>query len=127
MVHEAWFGAVYYDAKRPFDGWNATTAIQLQGNDHVVHDVIVFAAGVAINVTHGASLVTGLHCWNDATALGGEGIVVASNSVRIESCYLDYTAMVVHNPVGVTVSDTFFLGMGNLVVRAEQACQPQRP
>ena len=38
--------------------------------------------------------------------------------------YLDYTAMVVHNPVGVTVSDSFFLGMGNLVVRAEPTCRP---
>ena len=31
MLHEAWFGAVYYDAKRPWDGWNATTAVEVLG------------------------------------------------------------------------------------------------
>lgn len=87
-------------------------------DDHIVDDVIVFSARVGVNSTGAANLIKGVHTWNDATQSGGLGIVVDAPQTRLENCYLDYNSLVVVDPQHVSVTDTFFLGGGNLVLKA---------
>lgn len=116
MISESWFGQFLYDDSRKM---NATaTAIELFGNDHYVVDVVVFSSRIGLITTGGANVIEGLHTWNLATQRGGLGIVVQSPSTRLISVYLDYNALVLRNPNHVSVSDSFFLGAGNIVLEA---------
>lgn len=118
MLHEAWFGRVYYDAKNKTSNLGSSVAIELNGNDHIVSDVIIFAAQTGVTVNGGANLVEGVHCWNDGSLNGGHGIVVTASSTRLDGCYLDYTDLVLEDPFHVSVSNGFFLGMATVVLRA---------
>ena len=40
-----------------------------------------------------------------------------ARNVRLHGVYLDYTSLLLVDPHHVTVSDSFFLGMGTVVVR----------
>ena len=125
MLHQSWFGATYYDAKHNPDGslrMQGSCAMEVFGNDHIVSDVIVFSAEVGLHITGGANLIRGVHTWNDATALGGRGIVVEAGSTRLMQVYLDYTSLVLVDPIrDITVANSFFLGMGNIVLEATPA------
>ena len=66
-------------------------------------------------------LIEGVHTWNDATHAPspGHGIIVDSTqSVRVVAVYLDFTALRLVDPVHISVVDSFFLGMGTIVVAA---------
>lgn len=69
-------------------------------------------------VDGGANLIQGVHTWNDATLRGGHGIIALSKSTRLDACYLDYNALVLQDPKHVSVTNSFFLGMGTIVLRA---------
>lgn len=118
MLHEAWFGRVYYDFKNKTGNVGDSVAVELNGNDHVVSDVIIFAAKIGVIVNGGANLIEGVHCWNDGSTKGGHGIVVTAQSSRLDACYLDFTDLVLEDPFHVSVSNGFFLGMGTIVLRA---------
>lgn len=118
LLHEAWFGRLYYDAKNKTGNLGSSVAIELNGNDHVVSDVIIFAAQTGVTVNGGANLIEGVHCWNDGSLKGGHGIVVTASSTRLDGCYLDFTDLVLEDPFHVSVSNGFFLGMGTIVLRA---------
>ena len=129
MLHESWLAAYYYDDRRKTNSSlvGGSSAVQLFGPDHVLSDVIIFGGQTAVNLTAPATLLQGVHAWNDATLQGGHGIVAGDDtsgwnpgarSLRITGCYMDYTAMVLVDPSLVTVLNSFFLGMGTLVLRA---------
>ncbi|MED6220564.1 hypothetical protein PIB30_046032 [Stylosanthes scabra] len=103
--------------ERQFSG----TAIDLASNDNAVTDVAIFSAAIGIILRGQANIVTGVHCYNKATGFGGTGILVklAGNSqTRIDNCYMDYTSIVMEDPVQVHVTNGYFLGDANIVVKS---------
>nr|XP_004295510.2 PREDICTED: polygalacturonase QRT3 [Fragaria vesca subsp. vesca] len=97
------------------------TGIDLASNDNAVTDVVIFSAEVGIVLRGQANMITGVHCYNKATGFGGIGILVklAGNSqTRIDNCYLDFNAIVMEDPVQVHVTNGFFLGDGNVVLKS---------
>ncbi|TKY72668.1 Polygalacturonase QRT3 [Spatholobus suberectus] len=66
-------------------------------------------------------MVTGVHCYNKATGFGGIGILVklpGNSQTRIDNCYMDYTGIVMEDPVQVHVTNGFFLGDANIVLKS---------
>jgi hypothetical protein len=66
-------------------------------------------------------MITGVHCYNKATGFGGIGILLklAGNSqTRIDNCYMDYNSIVMEDPVQVHVTNGFFLGDANIVLKS---------
>ncbi|KAK7290007.1 hypothetical protein RIF29_04103 [Crotalaria pallida] len=103
--------------ERQFSG----TAIDLGSNDNAVTDVSIFSAAIGIVLRGQANMITGVHCYNKATNFGGIGILVklAGNSqTRIDNCYMDYNGIVLEDPVQVHVTNGFFLGDGNIVLKS---------
>ncbi|CAL9065736.1 polygalacturonase QRT3 [Musa acuminata AAA Group] len=103
--------------ERSFSG----TAINLAGNDNAVTDVVIFSAGTGIILSGQANILTGVHCYNKATGFGGVGIYVklpGNSQTRIDNCYMDYNAIVLEDPVQVHVTNAFFLGDGNVVLKS---------
>ncbi|CAJ1975936.1 unnamed protein product [Sphenostylis stenocarpa] len=103
--------------ERNFSG----TAIDLASNDNAITDVSIFSAAIGIVLRGQANMLTGVHCYNKATGFGGIGILVklAGNSqTRIDNCYMDYTAIVMEDPVQVHVTNGFFLGDANIVLKS---------
>ncbi|KAI3781142.1 hypothetical protein L2E82_11143 [Cichorium intybus] len=97
------------------------TAIDLQGNDNAVTDVVIFSAAVGISISGQANMITGVHCYNKANGFGGTGIylkVPGITQTRIANSYFDYTGIVAEDPVQVHVSDCFFLGDAFIVLKS---------
>ncbi|GAB2220806.1 hypothetical protein Droror1_Dr00008479 [Drosera rotundifolia] len=66
-------------------------------------------------------MITDVHCYNKATGFGGVGILVnlpGNSQTRIDNCYLDYNSIVMEDPVQVHVTNGFFLGGGNVVIKS---------
>ncbi|XP_021901618.1 polygalacturonase QRT3 [Carica papaya] len=105
-------------AERDYSG----TAIDLASNDNAITDVAIFSAAVGILLRGQANIVTGVHCYNKATYFGGTGILVkkspGSSLTRIDNCYMDYTSIVMEDPVQVHVSNGLFLGDANVVLKS---------
>ena len=94
--------------------------IDLASNDNAVTDVVIFSAAIGVVLRGQANILTGVHCYNKAASFGGIGILVklAGNSqTRIDNCYMDYTGIVMEDPVQVHVTNGLFLGDANLLLR----------
>ena len=71
-----------------------STALQINGNDHYLQNVIVFDfAKVGVEVNGAANLLQAVHTWNG----GGTGISLGTGASsygahqnRLLGCYLDY-------------------------------------
>ncbi|CAL5410549.1 unnamed protein product [Camellia sinensis] len=100
--------------ERDFSG----TGIVLASNDNAITDVVIFSAATGIILKGQANMVTGVHCYNKATYFGGVGILVQAAQTRIDNCYLDFNAIVIEDPSQVHVSNGFFLGDGNIVLKS---------
>ncbi|KAK7329358.1 hypothetical protein VNO77_23519 [Canavalia gladiata] len=103
--------------ERDFSG----TAIDLASNDNAITDVAIFSAAIGIVLRGQANMVTGVHCYNKASGFGGIGILVklAGNSqTRIDTPYMDYNSIVMEDPVQVHVTNGFFLGDANIVLKS---------
>lgn len=97
------------------------TGIKLIGNDNAVTDVVIFSAETGILITGQANVITGVHCYNKATGFGGTGIYLklpGLTQTRIVNCYLDFNGIVSEDPVQLVVSNCFFLGGGNIVLKS---------
>lgn len=95
-------------------------AIDLASNDNAVTDVAIFSAAIGVVLRGQANILTGVHCYNKATSFGGIGILVklAGNSqTRIDNCYMDYTGIVMEDPVQVHVTNGLFLGDANIILK----------
>jgi hypothetical protein len=73
MIHETWLAAYPWDS--PEKEHNSAVGIGMYGNDHFLEDVIIFSALIGLQVSGAANLISGTHCWNDATGNGGIGIL----------------------------------------------------
>lgn len=97
------------------------TAIALASNDNAITDVAIFSAAIGVLLTGQANILTGVHCYNKATGFGGVGVLIKQSGAqltRLDNCYLDYTAIVIEDPVQVHVTNGFFLGDANVVLRS---------
>ncbi|XP_016502198.1 polygalacturonase QRT3 [Nicotiana tabacum] len=100
--------------ERDFSG----IAIDLASNDNAITDVTIFSSAIGIVLRGEANIVTGVHCYNKATYFGGVGILVKASQNRIDNCYLDYNSIVIEDPFLVHISNGYFLGEGNVVLKA---------
>ncbi|KAK2988314.1 hypothetical protein RJ640_000301 [Escallonia rubra] len=100
--------------ERNFSG----TAIDLASTDNAVTDVAIFSAATGIILRGQANIVTGIHCYNKATYFGGVGILVKAAQTRLANCYMDYNAIVIEDPAQVHVTNGFFLGGGNVLLKS---------
>ncbi|KAK2988317.1 hypothetical protein RJ640_000304 [Escallonia rubra] len=100
--------------ERNFSG----TAIDLASTDNAVTDVAIFSAATGIILRSQANIVTGVHFYNKATYFGGVGILVKAAQTRIANCYMDYNAIVIEDPAQVHVTNGFFLGGGNVLLKS---------
>ncbi|KAJ7003384.1 hypothetical protein NC653_008572 [Populus alba x Populus x berolinensis] len=96
------------------------TAIDLASNDNAITDVAIFSAAIGVLLRGQANILTGVHCYNKATGFGGVGILVKPQGslTRMDNCYLDWTAIVMEDPVQIHVTNGFFLGDANVVLKA---------
>ena len=63
-----------------------------------------------------------MHTWNLATNDNGTGILIEAHSIRLLDVYLDYNDLVLTAPIFmIDVENTFFLGGGTLVLKANAA------
>ncbi|KAK9937220.1 hypothetical protein M0R45_014024 [Rubus argutus] len=103
--------------ERNFSG----TAINLEGNDNAVTDVVIFSAAVGIMISGPANILSGVHCYNKATGFGGIGIYLrlpGLTQTRIVNSYMDYTGIVAEDPVQLDISNSFFLGDAYIVLKS---------
>ncbi|KAK4710610.1 hypothetical protein R3W88_005123 [Solanum pinnatisectum] len=100
--------------ERDFSG----IAIDLASNDNAITDVTIFSSAIGIVLRGEANIVTGVHCYNKATYFGGVGILVKASQNRIDNCYLDYNSIVIEDPFLLHISNGYFLGEGNIVLKA---------
>ncbi|XP_018450295.1 polygalacturonase QRT3-like [Raphanus sativus] len=94
------------------------TGIDLSSTDNAITDVVIFSAGIGISLRGEANMVTGVHCYNKATWFGGIGILVKARLTRIDNCYLDYTGIVIEDPVHVHVTNGLFIGDADIVLKS---------
>ncbi|KAG0499502.1 hypothetical protein HPP92_004193 [Vanilla planifolia] len=95
--------------------------IDLASNDNALTDVVIFSAGKGVVLRGQANMITGVHCYNKATGFGGVGIDVklpGNSATRIDNSYLDYTGIVLEDPTQVHVTNCFFLGDGNILLKS---------
>eukprot|EP00249_Psilotum_nudum_P004831 c18319_g3_i2 orf=363-1985(+) len=121
FIHNTFLGQQITEGGDPQERNFSGTAINLSGNDNAVTDVVIFSAAVGIVVNGQANILTGVHCYNKATSFGGVGIHVqlpGNSQTRIIGCYLDFTGIVLDDPAQVTITNTFFLGDANVLIRS---------
>jgi hypothetical protein len=122
VISESWFGEWYSSDPRKANFTESPgSGIVLNGNDHVIDNVIVFSGRVGIVLNGAANQVRAAHTWNLSTSRGGIGILVPSgypSQNRILDCYLDYADIVLQDPKSITVTGGFFLGGGQVVLQA---------
>ncbi|XP_077244437.1 pectin lyase-like superfamily protein [Tasmannia lanceolata] len=97
------------------------TAIDLYSNDNVLTDIAIFSAAYGVMIRGQANMLTGVHCYNKATYWGGVGIYVklpTLGQTRIDNCYLDYTGIVIEDPIQVHITNAFFLGDGDITLKS---------
>ncbi|MFS8008517.1 putative endo-polygalacturonase [Helianthus anomalus] len=94
------------------------TAIDLASNDNAVTDVVIFSAAIGMVLRGQANMITGVHCYNKATFFGGIGILIKTGQIRIDNSYMDYNSIVIEDPSQVHITNGFFLGGGNIVLKS---------
>ncbi|XP_058089999.1 polygalacturonase QRT3-like [Magnolia sinica] len=103
--------------ERNFSG----VAIDLASNDNAITDVVIFSAATGIMLRGQANILTGVHCYNKATYWGGVGVYVklpGLGQTRIDNSYMDYTGIVLEDPVQVHITNAFFLGDAYITLKS---------
>ncbi|KAK6916978.1 hypothetical protein RJ641_017729 [Dillenia turbinata] len=104
-------------SERNFSG----TGISLIGNDNAVTDVVIFSALIGIFISGQGNIISGVHCYNKATTLGGIGIYLEFIDLtqnRIVNSYFDFTGIVAEDPVQVHITNNFFLGDAFILLKS---------
>lgn len=130
LLHESWVGACWYTP--PDACWlnatalNGTTGILVNGADHYLTDVIVFAGETGVAVRGAANLLTGVHTWNTQSGSlpSAVGILVDVWQKRLVGPYLDYVPLVLAGAALTTVTGAFFLGGAQLLFRPHPSGYP---
>jgi hypothetical protein len=131
-LHESWVGACWYTP--PSSCWlnssalGSTTGILINGNDHILDNVVVFAGLVGVAVRGAANLVTATHTWNTQSGAvpAGIGIDVSVWQNRFVSPYLDYVPLVCRGCALTVITDGFFLGGAQIIFEPDPNAYPVR-
>ena len=101
------FGPVAADYWSEKPTKHAGIAIELNGEDNYLTDVIIFDGGQdqAVLINGAATVLKGVHTWGGPLVINGTYDI----QDRILGCYIDYNTLDIFNPYSVTVSDTFFV------------------
>eukprot|EP00908_Phaeocystis_cordata_P021075 Transcript_338.p2 GENE.Transcript_338~~Transcript_338.p2 ORF type:complete len:403 (-),score=121.45 Transcript_338:909-2117(-) len=110
MLVDSWLAQCYWSDTSRCQG-ASSVGVQLNGNDHLLSNVIVFDyATVGVQVNGAANMLSAVHTWNG----GGVGIALGSATApygahqnRLLGCYLDYNTLDVYDPTAVIVESTF--------------------
>ncbi|CAH9145735.1 unnamed protein product [Cuscuta epithymum] len=94
------------------------TAVDLDSTDNAVTDVVIFSAAIGVVLRGQSNMITGVHCYNKASTFGGVGILVKAAQNRIDDCYLDYNSIVIEDPQWVHITNGYFLGDANVVLKS---------
>ena len=108
ILSDSWLAEYYWSDKHD-PTTSRSIAVELNGQDNFVSNVIVFDyAKLGVLVNGAATILTGVHTWNG----GGVGISINGSygiQDRIIDCYLDYNSLDLVQPSATTVKNTFFL------------------
>jgi hypothetical protein len=127
ILTDAWLAEYYWSDKRPSPDTSKSIAVEINGQDNYLTNVIVFDyAKMGVLVNGAASILTGVHTWN------GGGIGISINGTydiqdRLLGCYLDYNHLQIVQPLQITVKNTFFLDTNAVLFPAPTAAGGWRP
>lgn len=124
LVHDCWFTGPYLSNQLwpqhkdpPPPELDHSIAVQINGNDHIVLNSVVWQyTTLGLQVNGAAALVQGIHAWGCGSVwcAGGPnaltGISVTTHQTRIVDCYLDFNFLDLYDPDQIVVVGTFFLG-----------------
>ena len=113
-VSNSWFGEWAWSegvGGRPKQNLTGT-ALEIDGQDHWLTDIVVFSGLQGIVLHGGASVLTNTHIYNGGT---GPALVVdgskGAHAVKVTGSYFDFNRVVLLDPVvGVDISHSMFLG-----------------
>ncbi|CAI0375782.1 unnamed protein product [Linum tenue] len=96
------------------------TAIDLAGNDNVVTDAVIFSSAIGVVLRGQANMLRNIHTYNKERIFGGIGILVRAfaDYNRITDCFVDYNSIVLEDPRFIQITNSFFLGYANVVLKA---------
>jgi hypothetical protein len=114
-LHESWIGSCWYTP--PSVCWlnatalNDTVGVLINGNDHMLAQVVVFAARSGIIVNGAANLLTSVHTWStqQESVPDAVGIQVNTWQNRLVAPYLDYVPLVLKGAAMTSITNGFFL------------------
>ena len=80
MLSEAWLAECYWSSNGPCAQKADSIAVQINGNDHYLTDVIVFDyAHIGVEINGAANVLQAVHTWNG----GGIGMKVTAHQTRL--------------------------------------------
>jgi hypothetical protein len=132
LLSNSWVGACWYTP--PASCWlNAsalknTTGIWINGNDHYLDQVIVFAGTQGVVVDGAANILSGVHTWNTQSGSVPWAIGIAVNvwQNRLVGPYLDFVPLVLQGAALTTVTGAFFLGGAQIIFKPHPDGYPVR-
>ncbi|CAL1352640.1 unnamed protein product [Linum trigynum] len=96
------------------------TGIDLAGNDNVVTDAVIFSSAIGVMLRGQANMLRDIHTYNKERIFGGIGILARAfaDYNRITDCFVDYNSIVLEDPRFIQITNSFFLGYANVVLKA---------
>ena len=130
-LHESWVGKCWYTP--PETCWLNTTALAnstgviINGNDHLLNQVVVFAGLVGVVVNGAASVLTAVHTWSSQVGAVPDAVGIQVNvwQNRLVAPYLDYVPLVLRGSAVTSVTNGFFL-CADLLFRPDPNGYPVR-
>jgi hypothetical protein len=115
MVIESWL-ASYYWGEDPPSRKVASSAIEVNGEDNYLTNVIIFGGQrQGVLITGGVNVLSNVHSWGGPFVINGGW----TWENRILNCYVDYGYLEIVNPAYTVVADTFFLN-AHTILRGSQ-------
>ena len=93
------------------------TAIQIDGQDHWISDIVIFYSHKGIVLNGGALVLSNTHVYNN----GDGALSIVGHAVRVLGCYFDFSPVVVIDPIAVDISHNMFLGGVGIEIRSSGA------
>eukprot|EP00729_Bicosta_minor_P006713 gene6713-35339_t len=116
-IESGFLGEWIWGEDGPDTGTNLTgTAIEVDGQDHWITDVVIFSGLHGIVLNGGASVITNSHIYNGGTeALLGN---LGAEAVKVTGSYFDGCGVVLLRPVAVSITNSLFLGGVGIELRS---------
>lgn len=133
LIHDCWFTGPYLSTDLwpkhegpPPPELDHSIAVQINGNDHIVLNSVVWQyTHLGLQVNGAAALVQGIHAWGCGSVWCAQGpnaltgIALTSHQIRVVDCYLDFNFLDLYDPNQIVVASTFFLGTHTRLLAAD--------